>query len=220
MNFRDSIRKIVVLTTMAIIISACLPVPIGDPERSKVDDRYSGTWISASSNDCLYVTTLKPYDKRTWLVGWYCVDLEGHSLKKLQSADSYASLMALLDEVDAEGVELAVMKAWTVKLGGKKFMTWEPRLFADSVKEPFWYVWAIDQLEENTLTARLIDGDYAKFKDIPEDDISRHRYESVIRKNSSDDELYDGRPIAHFKVPDEDLGLIEKLVDNAAIADW
>jgi hypothetical protein len=220
MHIRKTIRKIAVLTTMGIIVAACLPVPIGDPERSKVSDQYSGTWISVSADDCLYVTTLKPYDKRTWLVGWYCVDLEGDGWKEIQSAESYASIIALLDEVDPDGVELAVMKAWTVKLGGKMFMTWEPRLFADSTKEPFWYVWQIDQPAENTLTARLIDGEYSKFEDIPDDKISRRRYESIIRKNSSDEELYDTPTIVHFKVPDEDLGLIENLVDNAAIADW
>jgi hypothetical protein len=220
MHIRKTIRKIAVLTTMGIIVAACLPVPIGDPERSKVSDQYSGTWISVSADDCLYVTTLKPYDKRTWLVGWYCVDYEGDGMEKMQSAESYSSIIALFDEVDPAGVELAVMKAWTVKLGGKIFMTWEPRLFADSTKEPFWYVWQIDQSAENALTARLIDGEYSKFEDIPDDEISRRRYESIIRKNSSDEELYDTPTIVHFKVPDEDLGLIENLIDNAAIADW
>ena len=42
MHIRKTIRKIAVLTTMGIIVAACLPVPIGDPERSKVSDQYSG----------------------------------------------------------------------------------------------------------------------------------------------------------------------------------
>jgi len=50
---------------------ACMPVPIGDPERSRIDPELSGVWAVLQSEDSgsdaiFYI--IEPYDKRTWLV--------------------------------------------------------------------------------------------------------------------------------------------------------
>jgi hypothetical protein len=49
---------------------ACMPVPIGDPERSRIDPDLTGVWAVIASGESFdesgfYV--FEPYDKRTWL---------------------------------------------------------------------------------------------------------------------------------------------------------
>ena len=45
---------------------ACLPVPIGDPERSRIDTSLNGLWLWGDG-----VMLFEPYDKRTWLLSAY-----------------------------------------------------------------------------------------------------------------------------------------------------
>lgn len=45
-----------------------LPVPLGDPEKSRVDSGLSGLWLGEEG-----VWALEPYDKRTWLVSVYSI---------------------------------------------------------------------------------------------------------------------------------------------------
>ena len=48
-------------------VLACLPVPIGDPERSEIDPYFSGLWVHEFSGG-LMVANFEPYDRRTWLL--------------------------------------------------------------------------------------------------------------------------------------------------------
>ena len=48
-------------------ILACMPVPIGNPERSRIDPEISGVWVWLDSDDDAFYA-FEPYDKRTWLL--------------------------------------------------------------------------------------------------------------------------------------------------------
>ncbi len=47
-----------------------LPVPIGNPEKSRVDPALTGAWIAEVDNGEAWVLVFEPFDKRTWLLTW------------------------------------------------------------------------------------------------------------------------------------------------------
>jgi hypothetical protein len=72
---RSRAGLVVSLLSMPLLLGvmACfvLPVPVGDPERSRVDASLSGVWMGiAEEDDEPAILVLEPYDKRTWLVSW------------------------------------------------------------------------------------------------------------------------------------------------------
>ena len=54
---------------------ACLPVPIGDPEKSRIDSDISGMWISSDGSQTM-IHLYVPYDKRTWLLTTYGIEID------------------------------------------------------------------------------------------------------------------------------------------------
>lgn len=57
-----------ILLPILIGTLACLPVPIGNPEKSRVDPELSGVWFDVFE-ETLWV--IQPYDRRTYLVTLY-----------------------------------------------------------------------------------------------------------------------------------------------------
>jgi hypothetical protein len=138
-------------------LTACLPtfpVPVGNPEKSRIDPYITGIWM-LEDEDVFYI--FEPYDKRTWVLS--ALDIyadddacgekvsagpleEVESLEEVEileevildesetELNSYEELIADLERhgpdcFEAE-YELASIKVWRTKLGGEWFMTWEP----------------------------------------------------------------------------------------------
>jgi len=47
-----------------------LPVPIGNPEKSRIDPALTGAWIAEVDYGDAWVLVFEPFDKRTWLLTW------------------------------------------------------------------------------------------------------------------------------------------------------
>ena len=177
---------------------ACMPVPIGDPERSRVDPDLTGVWAvlsgDASADDAGFYV-FEPYDKRTWLIvgsGLVAGDDSDLSDYDLSTYAGFVELAAS-EDVDEDHVyieAIALYKAWVKKLGGELFMTWEPKLVLDNgIPEPeVWLVYRIIKEGPDSFRMRLVNGDSPLFKDVKE---TRRAYERVIRKNVHNEELYD-----------------------------
>lgn len=205
---------------------ACMPVPIGDPERSRIDPDLTGVWAVLSKDEYVdepgfYV--FEPYDKRTWLVtGAGLMEGDETDLSKydLASYDGFAELAAA-DVVGEEQVyieEIAVYKAWLKKLGGEVFMTWEPKIaLDDGIAIPdVWLVYRIIKDGPDTVQLQLIDGESDLFDDVKE---TRRAYEKVISKNADNPELYgssEGEDIQAFatlaRVQESEMDLFEDLL--------
>lgn len=194
-------------------ILACMPVPIGDPERSRIDPEISGVWVWLDGDDDAFYA-FEPYDKRTWLLtgvpveAGEAVDLANYDL------ETYAGLTELIGNVAVgdDGVtatEVALYKAWLTKLGGVWFMTWEPKAVFDneSFLPELWFVFRLDRPDENTLNLTLLDDDL--FDGVAE---TRRAYERVIKKNAKNEKLYvDDDPIRLYRVKPEHLDFFEDL---------
>jgi hypothetical protein len=68
-NTRSVSGALLMLIIAPVIIGllACMPVPIGDPERSRIDPEITGVWFFHGDGDPGFYA-FEPYDKRTWLL--------------------------------------------------------------------------------------------------------------------------------------------------------
>ena len=197
---------VVMLAIIPAIIGilACMPVPIGDPERSRIDPAISGVWVSLEES-AFYA--FEPYDKRTWL-------LTGISLEEGDDADlsdyeleSYADLERLIENESvgddgATATELTMYKVWRTKLGGEWFMTWEPKGFFgnEDFAPEVWFAFRIDRPDADTLDLYMVND--TLFKGVAE---TRRAYERVIKKNAKNDELTLDEPTRFRRVKPEHL---------------
>jgi len=192
-KLRSATGAVLMLMIIPTIVGllACMPVPIGDPERSRVDPTISGVWTTTETSADLAFYAFEPYDKRTWL-------LTG---------------MPLAKSGDAAATKVALYKAWTVKLAGERFMTWEPKaMFENAAFEPeVWFVFRVERRDDNTLDLYLVNSDAELFKEVAE---TRRAYERVIRKNVKDPSLYSEEPIRMLRLKPEQRELFEDLADE------
>ena len=169
---------VLMLAIIPIIVGllACMPVPVGDPERSRIDPELSGVWAMTDDGEDDGYYLFRPWDKRTWLV--VGAEDSGEVLKPA-----------------------AVYKAWLAKLGGEKFMTWEMAGGVDTKGNfipEYWFVFRVEKDGADLVKLHMLDYEYEGFKDFPDPDKyegnfgkdMRRQFERVIRKNVDDEEMY------------------------------
>ena len=173
-SFSGAALMLVIIPIFAGLL-ACMPVPVGNPERSRIDSELSGVWAmmedGAESGHYLF----RPYDKRTWLV----VGVE-----------------------DSGSGTAQVYKAWVAKLGGEQFLTWEQAGGFNkdgSVQAKFWYVFRVEKNGADEVSLHMLDYEFSGFEDLPNPDNydgnyvkdQRRAFERVIKKNVDNEEMYD-----------------------------
>ena len=208
---------------------ACMPVPIGDPERSRIDPDLNGPWaIDAGGDVSLYL--FQPYDKRTWLV--VGAEIEEGSEAEIDdlNIDTAGDVFAALQTypIGSDGITsrtTIAFKAWLTKLGGVQFMTWEPvgGMNSDGSFTPeYWFVFKVVKETGDRVSLYLLDPEYEGFADItkPEnyegDDYPtamRRTWERAIRKHAKDSELYVEQWILH-RVPKADVEKAAELLQE------
>lgn len=213
---------IAALTIPAILgLMACLPVPIGNPERSRIDPQLSGMW--AHVNGEWGVTLFEPYDKRTWLVTSVEVGRDpdhDDDCGEGPKVDDYAGLIAWIEEHGKsclEGQNAIVYKAWRSKQGKHWYLTMELKGQVpheegkDMFDEEFWVVYRIDKGSDDTFSLRGIDGEFDGFEGVRE---TRWAYEKVIRKNGDNDDLYVDDVTSFVRVEDEHIDLFADYIED------
>lgn len=202
---RPSIRSTSGAFLMLVIIPvfagllACMPVPVGNPERSRVDPVFNGVWALNEEGD-LYL--FQPFDKRTWLVTGVRIEVDA----ELEDDDSLSEISLLEGhDVGPGGINassVAVYKAWLTKLGGETFMTWEQvGGFREdgSFKPEYWFVFKVEKTSKDRFTLLMLESSHEAFEDIvlPEDyegddyiRDTRSKWERALRKNAKNPDIY------------------------------
>jgi len=204
-KFRSLSGAALMLVIIPIIagLLACMPVPIGDPERSRIDPELNGAWKMSEEGKESALYLFRPYDKRTWVV----IGTEG---------------------TFGASTKIALYKAWLTRLGGKRFMTWEQAggINSDGSFEPeFWLVFRVDKDNDDQFRLRMIDLEFEGFADIPTPDEydgddyigkMRRKFERVIKRHIDDEEMY-SEPLLLSRVPQDELAeaaaLFEKIIE-------
>ncbi|HSG58898.1 MAG TPA: hypothetical protein VLA06_05155 [Woeseiaceae bacterium] len=202
----------IVLIPVLAGLLACLPVPIGDPERSRIDPDMTGVWLGFEGA----VTYFEPYDKRTWLVTSVGINLPS-GCRWAGETFEYEEFVAWFAEQQCATAEKAtIFKAWRSKHGGHWFLTMQPMAMVDDdAEDPFaddvWFVYRIDKTGAGAFELLMIDPDFAMFNDLPE---KRRDYEKVIRKNAADDGMYMGGADRFVRIQPEHIEIFAEFVEK------
>jgi len=216
-NTRSASGAILMLVIIPVIVGilACMPVPIGDPERSRVDPEITGVWVVLNDGEDPGFYAFEPYDKRTWLLTGMTIEEGDEADLRQYEITSYDGLAKLMENepVGDDGVtttEVSMYKVWRTKIGGEWFMTWEPKGFfgEDDFEPDGWFVFRIEKMGQNTIDLYMIEGGDAFFKDVKK---TRRAYERVIRKNVKNAALYSDEPLKFIRVKPEHRSFFEKL---------
>ena len=204
----------ILLAPLIIGLAACLPVPIGDPERSRLDSDMTGVWLEVDGEP--FVTMFEPYDRRTWLVTTAGMESRENCAPPVVPA-GYDELVEWLEAESCAGADrAAIYKAWRSKHGGYWFLTMEPMaLLSDESDDPFaegaWFVYRIRKIGADSFELHLVNPDFEGFDGLPE---KPRAYEKIIRKNVDNKDLY-VEPISQFKrVKAEHIGLLADFIDD------
>ena len=182
---------VLMLAIIPVIVGllACMPVPVGDPERSRIDAELNGIWALTKGGEVDGYYLFRPWDKRTWLV------------------------LGVEDD-DDEVKPAAVYKAWLKKLGGETFITWE---MAGGMRDDgsflpeYWFVFRVEKDGDDGINLHMLDLDFEGFEDLPTPEgydgnyvkDMRRKFERVIRKNADDEAMY-GDALALRRLADDD----------------
>ncbi len=193
---------------------ACMPVPIGNPERSRIDPDITGIWASLRNGDDAFYA-FEPYDKRSWLLTGIPIEEGRNADLSVDDVDNYADLERLVDNasVGEDGVtatSIIMYKAWLSKLDGEQFITWEPKglLNKDGFAPKYWLVFRLVRPDENTMHLYMVDAEDDVFEGVAR---TRRAYERVLKRNARNDEIYPREPIQMFRVKPEHLDFVDKL---------
>jgi hypothetical protein len=168
-------------------LCSCLPVPLGDPEKSKVDARFNGVWEWREGGK-RYLVVFQPYDERTYFVDALTGEQgEGDVVKPVQR-DIY--------------------KAWLTMVRGETFLTMAPLEGVGALPgaKPTKYLVAKVKIQGDTLTAYGIDPEYKKLKDVG----TPTALEKMISENLDDTTMF-LKPIMATKWDADQVEKLEKI---------
>ncbi|MEZ0263295.1 MAG: hypothetical protein ACAI43_01100 [Phycisphaerae bacterium] len=176
----------VVCSVGLLSVCSCLPVPLGDPEKSAIDPRFLGAWTWADGGQT-NVVVFRPWDQRTYLV-----DAMGYTGDPSAPVPKYRS----------------TYKAWLTTVKGVPFVTLQPAdtLAGAPANDKRKYLIAMLSLDADQLVATPLDGDYKKFREVG----TATELEKVVTANFDDVKMW-GKPIAATKLNEGGPPDLEKL---------
>ena len=197
-----------VMAPFLVCVLACIDAPIGDPETSKLNPQLTGVWLGEFEDD-LTLLILQPFDKRTYLVGWFGPESdedadegenpEKETPQKDEANEDDAKTKAgetKLDQINLKKVY--IFKGWLTTIGGHQFMCWEPRFVLDKkeggMKTEEWWGFKVI-LEKNRLSLAFIDARKAGE--------TTREIEKYIEENYLDNKKFKDKDWMHFRKIDK-----------------
>ena len=202
----------IVLLPSLLAVLACMPVPVGDPEKSRIDPEISGFWLTDLDAPQMM---FDPYDKRTWLVAWFNVEEKNpveHEKKEGEEIDEEKQsvpTITLLRKGQYEIGEIVLFKGWLTVIEGERFLTLERKLMEPGATPEYWYVFRVKAVNGNSLQLQLVNSDFDGFDNTE----TAEEAEKVIRQNLENADLYDDN-LEYQKISPDDLDLVEQLLED------
>ncbi len=205
---------------------ACIPehVPIGNPERARIDPQMSGYWYAGNPDEFMgAVIALQPWDKRTWLAINVIMEVDEEGIGGFDIS-TYDGMVALLEseDVDEDDMQIGalIFKSWLSKFDGQRMMTWELRAFPDfddgSLEPWVWWDFRVTEATGTTLGLQMVDADSEFLEEVPK---TQRDWERVMRKHAKDDALYTEEPVVYQRVDPEHEEIFGALVGAAIVGD-
>jgi hypothetical protein len=190
---RGTIVAVVVAGLLGL--AACLPVPLGDPAKSKADSRFFGVWEWRDGR--VHRAIMRPWDERTLIVDILSGDLAEDGTTKPRERDIY--------------------KAWLTDIKGQTFMTLQPIETVGMVNgdaRQSYFIVARVKIDGTTLTAMALDPEFKKLKEAP----NREALERIVSASLDDPKLFTTTPIVAARWSVDQMKGLEKLQD--AFREW
>jgi hypothetical protein len=231
----------ILIVPLLLGVMACfvLPVPIGDPEKSRVDPAMSGIWLAAAESEG-WLVALEPYDKRTWVVTWMMLEAatdeddeaEAGQAETTNDGDASINDTAIADD-DSEAAEsylerlrdgayvidqVSFHKGWLTTIKGVRFMVWQPMVDVDSergMNPEWWWVQRVDSVTKEHMDTDFIN---PEFEDLGKVE-TRSQAEKLIRRHIKNPELFveEADMPDYERVPQEDYDLIAEMLEDFGI---
>ena len=180
------------LAALLLATFACLPTPVGDPEKSAVDPSLSGIYKGVPTkpeDKATELAILKPWDNKTYLLQYLTVEQkDGKEDRQIQH-----------------------YKVWLTTISEKTFLTLQPLddtaslIGADPSDKPFWVVLRVDKVPTG-LELRMVNPDSDYLKNLTK----QEEFEAAIKAHASDNDLY-GDLITFKKLGKDDQTQIDEV---------
>ena len=204
------------------------PVPVGDPEKSRIDPALSGVWNWRDADGGHMIMVLDPYDKHTWLLS--LIELgsipEGESGAPANpGADDSATAMPAQPAFSAANADrlkvtgMSLYKCWLTGIKGETFMTWESKTLSKTLPGMVPETWWVLRVRKNGADTFYLDSfDYAI--DGLDEVKTRKQAEQIIRRHVNDPGFFkvDGAPRLE-RVPASDIEALARLLKDFGIED-
>lgn len=210
------------LVPVLLGVMACLPVPVGDPDKSRIDPSMSGVWIGHLGGDATIIV-LDPYDKRTWLMSQIGLDTmqdeqtESVTPPEANEPETEISPLQLLapdsgNQIKIEGI--AIYKTWLTKIKGVSFMTWESKDLSETLPEmvpEYWWAFRVRWSGDDILHLDNFDYEVDGLDKVK----TRKEAEKIIRRHLDDPEFFDEDPfMTLYRVPKSDYQIVSQLLGD------
>lgn len=197
-----------------LALMACLKVPVGDPEKSRIDPALSGVWRvehNGRSSDSLWI--IEPWDARTWIVT--TLDARDDESADESAATTPRDVLTLLESSGLESID--AHKAWLATFGGVRFLVLEPkRPLHDLAGErpEFWLALKVKKTTAERVELLLVIG-----KNVDEAKTTA-KAEAILRKHARNPALYgDGsESYVLLRVPETEYGRVDELLESLNIS--
>jgi len=179
------------LCALAAILVGCLPFPLGDPQKSKVDPKLAGHWMSEDS-DRPMIVSVYPFDDHTYVV-------ESREYQK--------------DNGALQRQNHTVWRGWLSEIKGKTFLTLDPLVQHLPSTEDAKKVYPLlrIQFEGEKIRIRRVNEDFEAMKQVK----SAQEEQDLIAKEIDNPSLYVGEPaLLHRIDPEHDRTLFETVLKD------
>lgn len=202
------------LAPFLLALMACVKVPVGDPEKSRIDPTLSGVWRlehNGGSSDSLWI--IEPWDARTWIVT--TLDAKDGDSSDEAAATTPSDAISRLERNGLEGI--ATFKAWLATFGGVRFLVLEPKQVVRErmgMKPEIWFVFKVQKLTADRVGLLLAIGE-----DIDEAKTTA-KAEAILRKHARDPALYGDGSESNIllRVPETEYGRVDELLESLNIS--
>ena len=202
------------LVPFLLALMACLKVPVGDPEKSRIDPVLSGVWrveYNGRSSDSLWI--IEPWDARTWIVTM--IDAKEDESSDEAAATTPRDVLTLLESNGLK--DIYAYKAWLATFGGVRFLVLEPKRPLHDLtgeKPEFWYALKVQKPTAERVGLLLAIGeniDEAK---------TTAKAEAILRKHARDPALYGDGSESYIllRVPETEYGRVGELLESLNIS--
>ena len=200
-----------------------LPVPIGNPERSTIDRKLSGAWVSSFGEGSVFV--LEPYDRRTWIGSLIFLeeneDAEVSNVpEKYEGSDIREGLTWLAKALELSHVKVEMLisfKVWLSNIKNKEFLIWEMlypgRHLAEKIETDFTKVYWVFRVERQSLDEFKLIGINNEFKGLGESK-SRYEAERIIRRHYNNPELFSDDELYFLRLGEESHEALHDVLED------